>query len=298
MYSMSQVDAMIDNWTRIGMSKAEIIVMAAEACLGWPYVFGARGEACTPKNRDKRRNAAYPTIVSKCQVLSGKRPSCAGCEWGEGARIYDCRGFTYWLLLIAGITLKGAGATTQWSDESNWARKGPIAEMPRDRVCCLFKKKGSKMSHTGMYVLNGRIIHCSGTVKTGKITDSGWRHYGLPAGLYGDEPMPDTKPTLCRGDRGEWVKTMQEALIEKGYDLGQWGADGAFGKQTEKAVKAFQKASGLTEDGICGRKTWVALEGEKQPETRYTVTISGMTAEQAELLTQQYKNAVKIEERG
>ena len=303
MYTLEQVDALIDGWTRIGISKAEIIVMTAERCLGWPYVFGARGEKCTPRNRDSRRNAAYPAIVDKCQVLSsaqksrealatGRTDLCQGCAWGEGARMYDCRGFTYWLLYVAGITLRGAGATSQWNDNSNWARKGPIDEMPLDRVCCVFKKVGGTMSHTGMYVLGGKIIHCSGTVKTGKITDRGWTHYGLPAGLYGDEPMPETKPTLRRGDRGEWVKIMQERLMEKGYDLGAAGADGAFGKQTEKAVQAFQRDKGLTVDGVVGPKTWAALEPQEDADTRrYTVVIPGVDAATATYLLESYPGA-------
>ncbi len=53
---------------------------------------------------------------------------------------------------------------------------------------------------------------------------------------------------------------MQEALMERGYDLGKWGADGIFGKQTLKAVKAFQRDCGLKVDGICGPLTWGRLK--------------------------------------
>ncbi len=55
---------------------------------------------------------------------------------------------------------------------------------------------------------------------------------------------------LKRGYKGNTVKKMQEALIEKGYDLGRWGADGDFGRATEYAVKAFQKDYGMTVNGI------------------------------------------------
>ena len=64
-------------------------------------------------------------------------------------------------------------------------------------------------------------------------------------------------PTLRKGDKGEDVKTLQTALNEAGYDCGK--VDGIFGKNTQKAVKAFQKDKGLKVDGIVGRNTWTAL---------------------------------------
>ena len=38
--------------------------------------------------------------------------------------------------------------------------------------------------------------------------------------------------------------------------------DGYFGPETENAVRAFQRYSGLTEDGIVGRATWNALKAD------------------------------------
>ena len=64
---------------------------------------------------------------------------------------------------------------------------------------------------------------------------------------------------LKKGSRGEAVKEMQAILISKGYDLGKWGADGDFGKQTLAAVKAFQKDCGIKVDGIVGPDTWANL---------------------------------------
>ncbi len=72
------------------------------------------------------------------------------------------------------------------------------------------------------------------------------------------------RPTLKKGDRGDDVKKMQSLLMENGQKLPQFGADGFWWEETEKAVRAFQKAKGLTVDGICGKETWDALEGKKK----------------------------------
>ncbi|MTH54805.1 L,D-transpeptidase family protein [Bacillus mangrovi] len=58
---------------------------------------------------------------------------------------------------------------------------------------------------------------------------------------------------LKRGSKGAAVKELQQRLTAKGYSTR--GADGIFGPNTEKAVKAFQKARGLAVDGLVGPAT-------------------------------------------
>lgn len=57
---------------------------------------------------------------------------------------------------------------------------------------------------------------------------------------------------LRLGSRNDDVKILQT-------ELGNLVVDGIFGAKTEAAVKAYQKAKGLTVDGIVGIKTWTAL---------------------------------------
>ena len=64
---------------------------------------------------------------------------------------------------------------------------------------------------------------------------------------------------LHYGSRGTAVTRLQQALKDKGYLKGK--VDGIYGDQTYDAVKAFQRAKGLSVDGIAGRKTQNALYG-------------------------------------
>ena len=76
----------------------------------------------------------------------------------------------------------------------------------------------------------------------------------------GDAPAP------CRkGDSGSDVKKLQRALKVVGdYD---GPIDGSFGDTTEEAVKAFQKSSRLTTDGVAGSATIKELFGQEAAET-------------------------------
>lgn len=56
------------------------------------------------------------------------------------------------------------------------------------------------------------------------------------------------------------MKTLQTNQIALGYSCGTAGADGVFGKDTETAVEAFQKANGLTVDGLAGEKTQAKIK--------------------------------------
>lgn len=65
---------------------------------------------------------------------------------------------------------------------------------------------------------------------------------------------------LSYGDRGKAVKRIQEMLIKAGMDLSQYGADGIFGEETERAVRVFQARYGLQVDGIVGPQTLGMLQ--------------------------------------
>ena len=59
------------------------------------------------------------------------------------------------------------------------------------------------------------------------------------------------------------VKRLQTALNQQGFAL---IADGRFDRETETAVRRFQRQRGLQEDGVVGPATWAALTAEPLPQ--------------------------------
>jgi hypothetical protein len=74
--------------------------------------------------------------------------------------------------------------------------------------------------------------------------------FHFAGGSHADSP----RPTLRQGDTGEHVKILQRGLGVKD--------DGDFGPKTKEAVIAFQKKHHLFADGIVGKNTWAALDGD------------------------------------
>ena len=89
----------------------------------------------------------------------------------------------------------------------------------------------------------------------GKLT---WaKLYDTTAALPSASTAAGTQPMVYRGSRGDAVRKLQELLNKKGFDCG--AVDGIFGSKTHAAVVAFQKANGLSADGIAGPLTWGKL---------------------------------------
>lgn len=309
MYSAAQVKAMIQGWKAQSLSKVDLIRKICPVTVGWPYVWGASGAYCTPKNRESYANRSVcpedekKEIREKCQVLRSTNPqsSCAGCKYypnGFCTLADDCQGYIKYLLGQVGITLKGGGCSSMYRDDSNWEQKGPISEMPKDKMCLVFwqnRKDPNVMDHVAIRTDGDEMYECSGEVKPGTINNPRITHYAVPKGLNGD--VPSTKPTLRKGSTGPYVVECQEDLLKLGYDLSPYGADGKYGDTTIREVKKFQKANGLTADGITGPRTWSALDAAvgpqpgPAPEPLYTVTIPHLTYDQATALTKEYPGA-------
>lgn len=267
-------------------SKGQTIANYAIGKLGCAYIYGGYGEKlCSPSFR-KERAKAYPeqknNIYKNCPVLSGRQNACTGCKW-NGKQAYDCAQLTRYACKAAGQELV-SGANSQWKKVA-WDQKGKIASLP-DVPGVLLYHVNSKgvMTHTGVYIGDGYAVEARaaqyGVVKTA-VKDRTWTHWAaLPGVLTGEVVQSLTQPeqtkeeppktvskaspseviqmeTIRSRSKGTQVKVLQWLLSQNGYDVGT--VDGIFGSKTLAAVKAYQKAKGLSVDGIVGHDTWSSI---------------------------------------
>lgn len=139
----------------------------------------------------------------------------------------------------------------------------------------------SYAAHTGLvyavdknyvYTIEGNTSTAAGVVDNGggvckkKYALNYTRIYGYGRAKFDPEDgvlpsVPTPQPRVLQsGCEGEDVEALQKRLIELGYDLGQWGADGDFGSDTKIAVIKFQKDRGLEPDGEVGPLTQAELK--------------------------------------
>ena len=103
-----------------------------------------------------------------------------------------------------------------------------------------------------------------------------------PLGLNGqilpaltDVDLPDTEPApeyLRLGVRHEIVKRLQERLMELGFMDNDEPTE-YYGEVTANAVKHFQRQNGLTEDGVIGQDTLMAI---LSPDAKYYAVSKGV----------------------
>ena len=263
----------------------------------WGYIWGTAGIKWTAEKQ--------AAATREMTVKYGKK-------W-IGHTVADCSGLFSWAFKqLGGYMYHGSDTMYRKYCTSNGKlSKGKRTDgntlLPGTAVFT-YNSKDGKYGHVGLYIGNGNVIEAEGTIKGVIISkvDGKWTYWGELKGVnYGDSPAPspeptptpDTKPTLRKGSKGEYVTALQTMLIQKGYSCGSYGADGDFGSATEAAVKAFQSDHGLTVDGVVGKSTWAALESA-EPATKYTVTIPGLTSAKADALLKQYPGSTKTEERG
>lgn len=161
------------------------------------------------------------------------------------------------LLLVLGLLVSGlllAPGTAPASAASAWPVVGPSSTRNANAM-------------TIQYLLTARGISTTADGAYGSGTKASVQRFqnsvGLPAdGSVGPQTWPRLVMTTRQGSTNRnAVLAVQTALNKYRSDL---YPDGDFGPRTLAAVKTFQRAHGLSADGVVGTDTWRELIGAGQ----------------------------------
>lgn len=235
----------------------------------WGYIWGGSGETWTQAKQD----AATREMTIKY-----------GQKW-VGKRVADCSGLFSWAFKSLGGYMYH-GSNTMW--KKYCVDQGKLSNGKRDdgnelkpgSAVFMCKKNSTDYYHVGLYIGDNYVIEARGTVSgVVKSKVSSWTHWGELKGVsyntsdnsvaennivtkeynLGDRILKKVSPCM----EGNDVKQLQIKLNALGYSCGI--ADGLFGTKTENALKKFQRASNLDDDGEFGPLSLAALNGTKQP---------------------------------
>lgn len=249
---------------------------------GWVYWYGTYGQKCSTSlyNSKKKQYPAHYTDSRKNgyekDIKAGKR--CADCVgmiksffWTGGKFDTDPKYGSN------GCPDKSANGMIEYCSET-----GPIKTIPDEPGLVVWKS-----GHIGVYVGGGYTVEMKGfdyDCKRNKVTAGPWTKWGrLPKSMitYTGETADTVQPSeplpegLHRGDKGDDVRAMQRALLKWNPKcLPRYGADGDFGSETEKAVKAFQSEDGLPITGVYDEATRKALS-EVTAAVKKQVVVTG-----------------------
>ena len=243
---------------------------------------------------DKAANSGSGNFTKYARDFDQKYPN-----WYNGKKngYAWCDMFTDWCFLTAygyenALRLlcqpeRSAGAGCTYSLQY-YRQKGQFHQYdPQRGDQIFFGTSLSNSTHTGLVekVENGFVYTIEGNSsdqvcrRRYSLSDSHILGYGRPAydAISGQqeataetEYVPVNLPVLKRGMTSLTVFAAQVLLIRHGYSCGgpivngNEQSDGDYGPTTESSVMAFQKAKGLSADGMISADTWTALLGVKK----------------------------------
>lgn len=223
----------VDTALRIEHMLAQTAQESDSFCTTEEYASGAayegRSDLGNTKPGDGKRYKGRGLIQ-----LTGRTNHARFTAWMRGI-ISDCPDF------VANPELVAAFPWAAWSVFFFWSEHGLNAYADRDDLV-----GGTRVINGGRNGLSARAAFLA----KAKVAVSTLQADGMSA--------RQAYAVLRRGMTGERVGSLQRALAAAGfYSL---AIDEDFGAATENALKLFQRARGLTVDGMAGRETFAALD--------------------------------------
>ena len=179
------------------------------------------------------------------------------CSCAKMIELYKARG--RWMESDAHVPSPGDLVMYDWQDSGSGDNTGHpdhvgiVVSLNGTSMTVIEGNKGEAVAYRSLNV-NGKYIrgYC--------LPDYASKATKSSAPVSGGEKTAKVNlPVLKNGSSGVPVEALQMLLNCNGFSCGL--VDGDFGAKTETAVKKFQQAKGLTQDGIVGGNTWSAILG-------------------------------------
>lgn len=180
----------------------------------------------------------------------------AGFEWVNDDETPWCSIFVNW------VAQKNHLSSSKKANARSWlliGKKVDDAPEPGDVVIFWRESPQSWKGHVGFFFgfsKDGSRVYCLGGNQGNQVSISAYPSETVLGfrRLAAANLMNLPEPSLQKGDKGNNVKALQDALKIVGFNCGT--SDGDYGPKTENTVKALQSTSGfLTIDGVYGPKT-------------------------------------------
>lgn len=239
-------------------SKVNLIVNEAKTQIG--YTEG--------KNNSNKYAAEIDTLWP--DFYNTKKNGASWCDIFVDWLFLHCFGFDAALYMLCQPT-HSCGAGCKYS--AQYYRKAKRFDSTPEVGAQIFFGRSGEESHTGIVigVDDTKVYTVEGNSQNKVMEHWYWKSSSKISG-YGhpryDEEKGDTcmiEVKLCKnGNKNETVKSVQSILYGKGFKGSNGKAlalDGDFGPNTLYAVKSFQRANNLADDGVVGPKTWAKLLG-------------------------------------
>ena len=181
---------------------------------------------------------------------------------GAGKIGADCSGSLY--------PVSGYDATAS-AYYNKCTEKGDISQIPKNKVCLVFKKNLSgTINHVGCYTGDGYVSEMASSQKNYQrkpLSGNGWDLWGMPDFITDPntvmkEEVKYKMKTLKKGSKGNQVTIFETLMKEAGYYNGE--IDDNFGNGCVNACNAFQKdypecGTNGKPDSSWGKKCWNKL---------------------------------------
>jgi len=210
-------------------------------------------------------------LIGIREIPPGSNKTPIGVEFGWNG-VPWCAETVCVILLRAGFAIKknaSAWGLGRQLVKAGWKKISPDKLEAGDVVVFKFSHVGiceARKDATRLVTIEGNHgDRVARAIRSESVID-----YGVRPPYAASPVKPKKHPVLSVGDTGKAVVALQKYLIHKGFSCGKAGADGDFGGDTRKAVRAYQMKrlprliAGVGQwDGIVGVNTWKAIDANK-----------------------------------